>query len=103
MNTLKDFYNFYKEIPENGWCEYNLINHDGQCCANGLIGARPNNRYPENVMTLAELLGERRYSGILADVNNGFTHVYTQPTPKQRVLAFLKDKIRDKEDSTFNG
>ncbi len=108
LETLKDFYFFYNEIPENKWCVGAFEDQEtGQCCAIGHLGQRSacNAKTPA-VEKISELLyGVRcHYPGELARVNNVTllcNRKYLQDTPKQRVLAYLKDKIVELEDENF--
>jgi hypothetical protein len=97
MNTLKDFYYFYKEIPEDKWCT-GTYKIDDKCCAYGHLGSYSNYDSPKSDK-VTELIG----SNYLHVINDGEDEEYPQFTPKQRVLAFLIDKINEKEDSTFKG
>jgi hypothetical protein len=99
MNTLKDFYYFYNEIPEEKWC-VGAMERDGKCCFWGHLGERQHRRtkLSDKIDTL---LGD--HNGDPVFVNDGYDSCYKQETPKQRVLAFLIDKINEKEDETFKG
>lgn len=99
MQTLKDFYNFYKGIPEEKWCTGKFENEKGQCCALGHIGQN-DEKDSKEFSNLLCLTGRNEN---FISINDGDNKKYPQSTPKQRVLAFLIDKIQEKEDSTFKG
>lgn len=102
MNTLKDFYYFYKEIPEEKWCE-GSYEENGACCFYGHLGERDHNYGNELTKKINGLLKFTPLCALPVNVNDGIDVRYPQLSPKQRVLAFLIDKIKEKEDSTFNG
>jgi hypothetical protein len=70
-------------------------------CAFGHLGKRLWSDISEGKFTkICKLIGNE---ASLAEINDGFCDKYKQENPKQRVLAFLIDKIKEKEGSTFNG
>lgn len=85
--TLDDYIAFFDSIPEERWICGNFANA-GNCCAYGHLGWR----YGDSPEAGRRLMG-------LCDrgvdrVNDGQYPDYQQPTPKQRVLAYLCD-VRD--------
>ena len=84
------FINKFKSIPEDKWCVDEFVNKQGQCCVYGHCGLTD----VEYDSPEADDLGDLFYSiGYLnpALVNNGVDPRYTQNTPKQRIMAALKD------------
>lgn len=81
--TIDFFINKFEVIPEEMWCVDELQNERGQRCAIGHCEAQSLVDYTES-NTLIRLSKYR-----IASVNNGIERDYQQPTPKQRVLAFL--------------
>lgn len=78
----------FEAIPEEEWCvgHYNLgIQH----CALGHCGAsvKPTAAWPDEAHMLENLVTE--YS--VASINDGEEDDYKQPTPRQRILAALRD------------
>lgn len=94
MNYNADYFiNKFEPIPESKWCIYAMINDKGQKCARGHCnaGIRMDIKiYPsieDNALCeLFEKLGHQVW-----DVNNGYHGPYQQLTPKQRILAALRD------------
>jgi len=87
-STLQDFIEFYEGIDEDKWCIKNFIDDKGCCCAEGWLGNRRDCYTPLTCFTLRQLGA----TGITI-VNDGEDKDYQQPTPKQRVLAYLKDLV----------
>lgn len=95
----------FEPIPESLWCEHTLISPDEKrCCALGHIRCQPDlqGRY---YLSSKEVPG---FGGLLdawyivfqatninmTKVNDGLYSKYSQPTPKQRMVAFLQDVIK---------
>lgn len=109
--TVDYFINFFEVIPEHMWCAGSFLDLRGRSCGNGHLGVRLKDNSVSFAMTEASLaitpifnalrvtddgFHEFRdhligYSDKLAHINNGQTHEYQQATPKQRVLAALRD------------
>jgi hypothetical protein len=105
------FINFFKAIPEDKWCINFFEDEYGRRCANGHLGAGRSILYSilkatEGTAAIAALFrplhvtcngrspivdSRTDYSDKLAEINNGNSAEYQQPTPKQRVLAALRD------------
>lgn len=83
-STLQDFIEFYEGIPENKWCIGEYTNPFGQHCAYGHLGTDD-----YNILPVESKLG--KFAQGLMTVNDNINSYYKQPTPKQRVLAYLKD------------
>ena len=79
----------FEGIPESKWCEEELLNEDGRCCALGHCGGRIEEDgdivYTEEIYALSHLIGD------VPAVNDGLHDDYPQSTPKQRILAALRD------------
>lgn len=120
------FIDKFEAIPEDMWCTGNLLNAKGQQCANGLCGVRTMKEIVEfrgvsftkfHVTDEAKALtaifadtilhaedgrllnlesANPGYCLAAAVINNGNTAEYRQDTPKQRILAALRD-IQTKE------
>ena len=110
LETLKDFYFFYNEIPEDKWCVwfFESLDEKGKCCAIGHLGQHKmigKESAPAVKRISALLFGRVCYPAELAGINNSphslSAKIYDQDTPKKRVLAYLKDKIVEKEDANF--
>lgn len=99
------FIDKFEAIPEERWCVLRLYDEDKQqCCANGHCGVR---NLPWGRILTAESMAlyqlflkldiccseydDDNYSISAARVNNGNVERYQQPTPKQRILAALRD------------
>lgn len=114
FKTFEEARDFYSPIPEGRWCTDYFNNDKGQNCAIGLI--RPDLNHEEMRAFLADNNGAnwrgmnkifgsteicvghyKLLSSKLAVVNNGLDHKYQQPTPKQRVLAFIDDLIAERD------
>lgn len=75
--------------PEEKWCTNKYFDSGGKRCAIGHL-KKDFQEYGNVEMTVRRLTGD--WGCNLAEVNDGRTG-YKQPTPKQRVLAYLKDEI----------
>lgn len=90
--TLDDYIAFFDAIPEERWCEAAFWDRvTGQCCALGLLGKRNFSNIPRAASRLQKLLGCALSE--IAAINDGEHPDYQQPTPKQRVLAYLEDVL----------
>ena len=108
------FINKFEAIPEEKWCVGDFLNEEGQSCANGHCGMRNGWEYLneetqalQKVFSVLEVrmlcggevvedesmddLGDFWYSRKAARINNGHIVGYQQDTPKQRILAALRD------------
>lgn len=109
------FINKFEAIPEKKWIVCSFSNGYGAHCANGHCGATTFQRNTEEVQALYDvminlpitipddkkcnygsLVNHERYAVASAAVNNGDAAEYQQATPKQRILAALRD-IQAKE------
>lgn len=112
LQTLEDFRDFYLEIPEQKWCTEEWC--DGvRCCAYGHLGRRAGVLPP----TVEQLISALQRSGItnsvpgvylgVVDVNDAVgaktRALYPQPTPKQRIVAYLHDAIKMRDDRAARG
>lgn len=82
------FINFFEAIPEDKWCVNALRNSAGQCCALGHVTDinNPCSHLHVKRMIFSELLSFK-----VPEINNGKDPRYQQSTPKQRILAALRD------------
>lgn len=90
------------KIPENKWITEKYGNGTG-CCAIGhyhriVEGLKYKDIPNLNVIGINEEAGNLNCmaSPSLASINDGTNLNYKQPTPKQRVIAFLNDVINSK-------
>lgn len=102
------FIDKFEAIPEEKWAINVLQTIDGRRCA---IGHCLGSRLPEGVVltvlssgslndevrVLQNLFRDHLCFGIVVKVNDGTDPRYQQETPKQRILAALRD-IKTKED-----
>lgn len=79
----------FEAIPENHWCVGNTENMDGQRCAIGHCVQNDGETLDEEEAEALKVLFVT--SGSIADINDNKNSTYKQPTPKQRVLAALRD------------
>lgn len=84
----------FEAIPEEQWCTGRLRDNSGRCCASGHCGRDDPLVPTEESTALAIVL--RRWD--VPGINDGDYAQYPQPTPKQRILAALRD-IKAKEVS----
>lgn len=96
MYTLDYFIEKFEAIPEDEWCTQLYVNENNQCCALGHCGVTFEKGSVEgitlNTLSIKALNSPNtgNYMSII-NVNDGEHPKYQQDTPKQRVLAFLKD------------
>ena len=88
----------FSKIPTNQWCvgtwsTFSSIVAKTQYCALGHCGQRMNhdihNPAPNEAQALVKLFGDDRR--LVPNINDGKDVRYNQRTPKQRILAALKD------------
>ena len=86
--TVDYFIAKFEAIPEEEWCEGEYVSSDGRKCALGHCGHSPFGLTFER----EALINLFKKSGLYAsDINDGKHSKYQQPTPKQRILAALRD------------
>ncbi len=74
----------FEAIPDEKWTTGVFV-HGDRCCALGHCG--PNiGYYTPEAFALSSMLGHQA-----SFINDGFDSRYLQPTPKQRILAALRD------------
>lgn len=78
----------FEAIPEESWCTEEF-EKDGACCAFGHCGTRDFKSTIEAI-ELAHLFSNLDDIYVVC-VNDGSEPMYSQPTPKQRILAALHD------------
>lgn len=89
----------FSQIPENLWAENGHMYDGDKACALGhytlLIDRHwdciDENRLYKSVRLYCESRNIETYGFSLLTVNDMVTPLYPQPTPKQRVIALLKD------------
>lgn len=84
-STLADFIAFYEAIPDERWYSGGWFSDptDASCkCALGHLSADSDSHWR---------LVELTRPGNVVQVNDGENPRYPQPTPKARVLEFLRD------------
>jgi len=94
MNTLLDYYKFFKAIPSNKWCKHRLVDNQGRHCVRGHLGTRiSEGTVVESLEAIKfyQLLGVTR--SIVKDINDGVNSCFQQPRPKSRILAYIKSKL----------
>lgn len=88
--TVDYFIAKFEAIPEEKWCTGVFENHVGQKCALGLCGGGITNPEATEAYALTEIFEDNRLN--ITSVNDSKRQKkYHQPTPKQRVLAALRD------------
>lgn len=92
------FISFFEAIPDEKWCTYSTEDEYGGRCALGHCGANNGHVHTLETDALAGLF--RNHFACLThesawlkvgEVNDGVVRRYTQPTPKLRILAALRD------------
>ncbi len=86
------FIDKFEKIPEDRWCT-GLFTKGDNHCAYGHCGVMQPLQETVESKRLSYLF---RFSGIVTDINDGRDKRYPQPTPKQRILAALRD-VKNKE------
>jgi hypothetical protein len=101
-HKAKFFIKKFESIDEDKWCAGTRDNGLGQRCALGHANPsadRAEVMYGDTDETRAvgELFDSSGFAIIgqvkVAEINNGFDPRYQQPTPKQRILAALRDLL----------
>ena len=95
--TIDDYIAFYESIPEDKWTTGDFVDGFGRCCALGHLGFREG--HADDSTLSHSVFFYRLHRVSLPMVNDGFVEPYKQPTPKQRVLAYLRD-LKAKESAT---
>jgi hypothetical protein len=89
--TVDYFIAKFEAIPEEEWCVEHY-SYSGAHCAMGHCGAREGEKFPDEAMALSTIFMNAGMS--VANINDiGFSRDarYTEITPKQRILAALRD------------
>ena len=105
--TADKLIRFFSVIPEEGWCRGSFLDVEtGQSCAmgwfiRGYFGQYNPIKWVAGQLAAHNVIGAWSHKVIhrlgpgyyqdIASVNDGHSRYYRQPTPKQRVLAFLED------------
>lgn len=92
--TVDYFIKKFEAIPEYFWQTDEFGVPGGPRCAYGHCGlsdeSDPDEPQPPEAAALEKILGV-----YVACINDGQMHDYKQPTPKQRILAALRDKLKE--------
>lgn len=101
--TISHFIARFEAIPEDRWCEYELIDRQGRRCAIGHLHGSKLNMHRDDLTARCgkdetdesrAFAGPIKLRGIsISDVNDGRDSHYQQSTPKARVLACLNDLL----------
>jgi hypothetical protein len=86
--TVDYFIEKFEGIPSAKWCTDAYIDPDGRCCAIGHCGQRRAFHRTAEAKALANLFS-RHIAYSVPHVND--VEYMGKPTPKQRVLAALRD------------
>lgn len=82
----------FEAIPEELWCAGSFSDNQGRCCAYGHLRARKGEPSFMAIQGLLDLcIGVTKHIGTVVTANDKQTVRYPQETPKQRVLAWLRD------------
>jgi len=112
--TVKEVIQYLKKTRENTWCVGDQSNEKGQHCAIGQISCKPSSPFfRKSTVYVSEYGPEKRLytrNGALGDTlqclcqdklgvslaaaNNGCSPRYSQPTPRERSIAILKDLLK---------
>lgn len=85
LTKAEHFWAFFNAIPEEKWCIKALTDPHGNHCAMGHLG-------DGNADAHVRLCGA--LGGFMINaINNGDDSRYQQATPRQRILAALRDKF----------
>lgn len=76
----------FEAIPEELWCT-GVFTLGDKHCALGYCGQTNHVPFTDEALALIDILQPRTVDGI----NDGDWERYPQPTPKQRILAALRD------------
>lgn len=83
----------FEAIPEGLWSTEDFLGEDNSKCAYGHCGVSDDCSTKEG--DALEWLFRRGlnvdYASIVSEINDGSHEKYQQPTPKQRILAALRD------------
>lgn len=91
--TVDYFIQKFEAIPEEKWTTQ--VYRDGDsCCVLGHCGVY--NVYTDEANALSKIILDNLHRSV-ADINDGFSSTFTQPTPKARILAALRD-IQKKQE-----
>lgn len=85
--SIEYFIEKFEAIPEELWITGHYTDNDGRYCALGHCGLRTRMLICQESDALQTLLPHTQY------INDDRHPSYKQPTPKQRILAALRDKL----------
>lgn len=80
------FISKFDAIPEEMWCVAKFTIDDKHCALGHCRGEHASN---ESLALM--MLFKRHIEDWVSHINDGFSIVYTQPTPKLRILAALRE------------
>ncbi len=91
-HLAKAFYKKFEAIDDSLWTTESFTN-GAKYCALGHLGCRKRfGGITDEGHQLSTILGG--HPSVVANINDGHLPEYPQPTPKARILAALKDIIR---------
>lgn len=101
--TIDDYIAFAESIPEEKWIVGGFTDGFGNCCFWGHLGARGFEDVRKFLDSEHALLNIGNEISVVMVNDSGYSHYgkycYKQPTPKQRILALLRD-LKAKESAT---
>ncbi len=98
MKTLQEIIDYMETTKEESWCVDVVRTKDQKNCFFGhLVNMESDPREGQFLWDIFEECIATTY--MIFPVNDGENKDYQQPTPKQRVIAYLKD-LRDKKTPT---
>ncbi len=83
----------FEAIPEEKWCS-GYYSEDDKMCALGHCGAENHASERPEYFALKALARKIGPDSAIT-VNDGYSETYDQPTPKGRILAWLRDAQED--------
>lgn len=92
LHTATDFLQFFEAIPEEKWCVGKYRDSEGRSCAYGHLGIGVDDAGDEATAPISSRIN--RYLGWHThEINDGRYPGHTEPTPKARICAALRDAI----------
>lgn len=90
--TAQDFIDFFEKIPDERWRIGQYFDEGtNTCCAQGLLGTRVEFDGVRRTLASSKLIATLHPWANVVEVNDGIDLNYQQVTPKERIIAALKD------------
>lgn len=98
-HTLEEYRDYYAGIPEENWCVCSFYGEDkkSRCAIGHLMKPSVYITHPDRLSAAEGQLDTIFGLTNIYRINDGKNPRYQQSTPKQRILAAIEDKIKERD------